>query len=327
VRRAAVVDFDSGNALTHYEFFGRVVDSDLALPLSRDGSSEPAIVIRRAPRIGAGGELVHENVAADGELVYSCRLHSDSYVWEYPRTGRFEISRDGSRISWLASPACEGDAAVLLAGPVLGLALQLQGYGALHGNALVRRGSAFGLLAPSGHGKSTLSAALMRSGCELLSDDILALDLANAEPLALPCRPRLKLWPDSLECFLPQADWPAFDRQVSWVEKRLVSPEQLGAYSPEGRPIAALFVLVPVSPEASLKVERLHGSDAIVALLANVYHARLLIREPNVLAGQLETMSRVASRLPVYAIAYPRSFERLQETAGAVLGQLQALGP
>jgi hypothetical protein len=326
MRRAAVVDGEARDALVHYEFLGRIVESDLAMPLSSCAPSEAAIVIRRVKGIASGGDLVHQNVAADGETVYSCRLRSDSYVWEYPRTGSFEISRDGSRICWLAPPACERDAAVLLAGPILGLALQLQGCGALHGNALVRRGSAFGLLAPSGHGKSTLAAALMRAGCELLSDDFLALDLSGADPVALPGRPRLKLWPDSLECFLPEANWPAFDRHVSWVEKRLVSPEQLGAYSPEGRPIAALFVLVPVAPESSLKVERLRGSDAIVALLANVYHARLLSREPDILSGQLETMSRVASRLPVYAIACPRSFERLEETAGAVLGQLQALG-
>jgi hypothetical protein len=310
----------------YYEAWGRVIQSDIELPFDDASPEEPMIIVQRADQIPEGkGKVVYQSVAADGEVVYSCRLGDRGYVWTYPRTGTFEVSREGSLIRWCSAHECERDVSAILSGPILGLALQLQGCVSLHGNSLVFGGSAFGLLAPSGYGKSTLAACLMASGCQLLSDDVLALELSDGRPVALPSLPRLKLWPDSLDHLLSQADWQSLDSYVSWIEKRLLAPDKLGGYCAEARPLAALFVLVPTSPEGDIEVARLRGSEAMLALLANIYQAHLLIHERDLLSRHLETVSHLTLTTPVYAINCPRSFERLDETAAEVLAQLEAL--
>jgi hypothetical protein len=213
-----------------------------------------------------------------------------------------------------------GDAAAALSGPVLGFALQLQGLVSIHGSAVVVDGLAIGFLAPSGYGKSTLAAALLQRGGALLSDDVLALDLRDGAPWVLPSYPVMKLWPHSLASLMGEEAWQALPRHASWLEKRVAPARELGEVCDEARPLRALHVLVPVSAGVRARVTRLHGKNALLALLANGYNAQLLALEPELLAGQLETLQHVAEASPVYAVACPRDLAQLDEVVAAITG-------
>ena len=67
---------------------------------------------------------------------------------------------------------------------VLPLAAALQGLEILHASAVVLDGRALGFVAPSGTGKTSLAINLAAAGAELLTDDVLALDVSTARPTA-----------------------------------------------------------------------------------------------------------------------------------------------
>lgn len=70
----------------------------------------------------------------------------------------------------------------------------------LHANAVEVNGGAVAFLGHSGQGKSTISLALHRKGYNLLSDDILSVEVDKYNyPLIFPSFPRIKLWPEVIE--------------------------------------------------------------------------------------------------------------------------------
>jgi hypothetical protein len=255
-------------------------------------------------------------MTSTGETVYKLSLCPDEYVWDHPRVGTFEIARDGSKIRWWARDETSQDIATMLCGPILGFALQLQGVAGLHGTAVARSGEALGLLAPSGYGKSTLAAALLRRGFELLTDDVLVAEITDQSVAALPSRPQLKLWPGSLEHLVP--DWQGLSVYMSWLDKRVYVPERV-ATPKEAFNLRALYALAPAGESDEVSIERLRGSSAFITLLGLGYQASQLAREAALLKTRMDHSQRLAERVPIYRLGYPRIFERLDEVANAVV--------
>ena len=306
-----------------YTAFGKIIESDLYLPhisVARGGT--PCIKIHRHAGDGlrcGGAQPVYELVDSAGDLIYRLERRDGQYLWWYPEAGHFAVSRDGRSINWAAEDAKRADVAAVLTGPVLGLALQLQGQINLHGSAVVIDESAVGLVAPSHFGKSTLAAALMTKGCQLLTDGIIALEARSGRMRVLPSSPRLKLWPGTLEGLLHHMEWREFPRLASWLEKRVVRAGDVGDVCRSARPLAALFLLAPAAPDSEIEVQPLRAREALLALVANGYNAPLLTLEPDLQASQLELFGRIVQATPVYVIRYPWTFERLGELTDAIL--------
>jgi hypothetical protein len=89
-------------------------------------------------------------------------------------------------------------------------------------------------------------------------------------------------------------------------------------------PLEALYILQPGAPESEVRMDCLHGQLSLLALVAHTHQARLLIHEQRLIAGQLKHFQALASRVPVFALHYPRALERVQEVARAVLSRLPA---
>ena len=305
-----------------YTAFGRVIASDLPLPfLTPVSSGEASIVVRESPSSIAtdGGDRVHELAWPDGRPIYRLEKGEDGYVWSCPTAACFRLRRDGRLIEWEAAGNRPADIANLISGPCLGFALQLQGQTCLHGSAVVGDDGAIGFLAPSGYGKSSLAAALVKRGFAFLTDDVLGLDLRGGAIFALPSYPRLKLWPDGLDQYAGADGWEDLPLHVSWVDKRVLPAEDLGATCSEAAPIRCLFLLQPVAAAAACSVEELRGSDSLMGLVAHGYNAQLLAREPEILAAQLETFRIVVEKTPVYRLSVPRDLRRLDEAIDVVL--------
>ncbi len=97
--------------------------------------------------------------------------------------GRVLISPDGMEL--LCEPHPDNDAwASILSTQALPLASTLRGFELIHASGVVVNGRALLFAGPPGAGKSSLAAALMRAGAELLSDDAVALALSDGTLLA-----------------------------------------------------------------------------------------------------------------------------------------------
>ncbi len=205
---------------------------------------------------------------------------------------------------------------------VLSTALTLQGEEPFHSTVLDLGGRVVGLLGPSGAGKSTLAACLIGRGADLVTDDMLRLQLEGQRALVHAGPYRLKLHRDSAERFLPKAARQGYFNVVT--EKLLIQPrDSMPAYDVP-RELAALFWLGDASdagpPKGDVRVSRMNGLALARALIASAMNIRY--QAPDRLERRLRFAELVARTLPVYALEYPRDFaimDRVAEEIGRVV--------
>lgn len=204
----------------------------------------------------------------------------------------FLIGDTGRALSLVDAPAeyTRDDLAAYALGPVLTIALHLQGAMLLHASAAVIGGKAVLFPGASGSGKSTTAAMLHRHGYTVLSDDITEIDGTRA----VPAVPTLRLWPEALEALYGSA--AAFpDRAPSW-DKKIVSVAAPDAGAHE---IAAILFLEGRREGPHLR--RLEARESWTRLMADAPTVRLPGSETRI----FEATSALADRIPMFAFIPP----------------------
>ena len=217
---------------------------------------------------------------------------------------RFLIGRTGRELSLVDAPEeyTRDDLAAYALGPVLTVALHLQGAMLLHASAAVIGGKAVLFAGASGSGKSTTAAMLNLQGYAILSDDMTEIDGTRA----LAAIPTLRLWPEALEALYGSA--AAFpDRAPSW-DKKIVS---VAAADAGAREIAAVLFLDGRGGMPQLR--RLEPRESWQRLTADAPTARF----PGAEGRIFEATSALADRIPMFAFIPPPLEE--SSTLGAFL--------
>jgi hypothetical protein len=199
--------------------------------------------------------------------------------------GRVLISPDGVELLCEPDPANPNWASIV-ASQALPLAATVRGLEVMHASGVVIDGSAVLIAGPPGAGKSSLAAALLRSGRRLLSDDAVALRLTKGLLVAHPGSVVLQLR-------------PAEDRRLSTDERaalgRMTSQSEgkhryVGAEVPDAAPLGSLFLLERSTEQPA--VERLAAVDPF-ELIGSTFN--LSVRTPDRLQRQLDVVSAIAS--------------------------------
>ena len=110
------------------------------------------------------------------EGVWPAVRHEHMVTLWHEELGRVGIDLPARRIALGLTVRTDEVAALLLRGIVLALALELTGVPTLHANGVVIGDRAVAVAGPRGVGKTTVTAALVAAGIELLSDDVVAID-------------------------------------------------------------------------------------------------------------------------------------------------------
>lgn len=273
----------------HYSLGRRVLASDSGLPYLARAAAPADLTLRlrdRAqPPAGArawyrAGTIIDK--ADDGTL-----------LMRFSDATAFAISADGRAIALVDAPPhyTRDDLAAYALGPVLGVALHLQGALLVHAAAVVLGGRALLVSGGGGRGKSTTAAILARQGAGFLSDDLLEID----GDLALPSLPCLRLSPDVVTRLY--GDAAAFpDRAPSW-EKKLVRVDTADAH-----PIGAILFL-DAERNATPHLERLAPRDGWRRLIADCYTARL--PDERMARAIFDATSALANRVPMFRFVPP----------------------
>ncbi|HSD77330.1 MAG TPA: hypothetical protein VLA98_07985, partial [Solirubrobacteraceae bacterium] len=172
------------------EAFGLRVDATPPIPgaIAPHGSRRPLVRIVDASDVGdeaQAAELLWSTVI-DGEHVRVTRDPDRGFSVTFGRHGAFVISRDGRTIA--CAPAANADRVRwrrFLLDTVLWCAALLHGHVILHAGAVASDQGALAIVAPSGGGKSSLVAELVRRGRRLITDDVLVVTTDDV-PLAHP---------------------------------------------------------------------------------------------------------------------------------------------
>ena len=190
------------------------------------------------------------------------------------------------------------------------------GYLPLHAAGAVFDKQFFGLLAPSGTGKSTTVRALMDAGALFANDDTIPIRFEDATPIAYPS---VSLYPklhrtllelEGLDASHYQAVLP--DQDKFWVpiptEARTIKPQRL----------SALFLLQPAEIETH-KVLVIQNSvesaaQTIYQNLQGIWFVQKYISHDRL----LPLCQSLAQSVPVYTLRYRKTFEVLPRLVDAI---------
>jgi len=232
--------------------------------------------------------------------------------------GLFRCTPETIAVDWASDPVGAPHHFVTY---LLPLWLETRGVPVLHGSAVTVGGSAVGFLGPSGVGKSTLAAELVRGGCGFVADDGLALQHRAGAWHCLAGPPLARLWPSALRDRLG-VETAALPRVRATGDKR-----RLGLAANQARPgrhrLAALYLLERHDrPDDPPRVAPLDPKQALLRLLEHGVAAA-----PAAALGlsqeRLDRLAQVAEAVPMRRLSFPGGTDSAAATLAAIEGDLR----
>lgn len=267
----------------------------------------------RRPLFGFGAEnrLFCSSLQFNGQPI--SQVYCDGNLWgiQLAQVGSFFLApQEISFIPDLLDYSPFFQAALL--SKVFAFWLELLGLRTLHGAALTWQKQAFALLADSTGGKSTLTAALLKSGACLLSDDITVVEADGTGFHLRPGYASLRLRFDQVELFLgPQSNLAKF---LPGLDKAVIPIGNRGwaRLEENSQPPACFYILerqLPGQP-AIIDIQTLEPTEAVLALVrySFVHHAPFFTGTS---VERLEFITQLASQVPVRRLIYPSGFKYL----------------
>jgi hypothetical protein len=234
----------------------------------------------------------------------------------FPGLFEFMVSPDGRSVAFeqLERSTAESFQTYLL-GHTLSYALVKQGFEPLHASTVVIDGAAIAFLGSSGQGKSTLAAAFLHAGHQILTDDLLLIREVDGIYCGFSGPPRLKLFPEVARWFLPmQASSTPMNPET---EKLIVAlePPQMHL-SPA--PIKGFFVLDEWEQDSvGMRLSALSGTESVLQLLRSSFNTRLVT--PERLRRQFVAAREWAARIAVRRIVYPRKLADIDQVREIII--------
>lgn len=228
---------------------------------------------------------------------YTGTAAESGYHLRFSGCGEFLISSDLSEVQVRRDPSGRTEILpILLAGTVSAFLLTLRGATVLHASAVSIDGAALAFVGQSGRGKSTLAALLCLDGAEMVTDDVLTVDVG----------PTVTCLGGASELRLRAAAAPLAQERTGAVT-RPTADERLALSAPRAPcaplPLGGIVVPSPSRTTLAVEVRPLAPSTALFWLLA--FPRIHGWRAPEVLQRDFAALSRLVDRVPVFDVTVP----------------------
>ncbi|WP_028611924.1 aldolase [Paenibacillus harenae] len=296
-----------------YSSFGLRIESDIPLP--ELPSPEPF------DSFGMGTVTVTKSLAP---LLWDESRQVDNYLAvchhqvliRVPDVAIFCMRGGDTIIISPYEPSAEDKIRLYILGTCMGIILMQRRILPLHGSAIAIHGKAYAILGVSGAGKSTLASTLLSKGYQLLSDDLIAVTLADDHaPTVMPSYPQQKMWQESIDRLgMSSANLkPLFDRETKFA----VPVPSRFCNSP--LPLAGVYELVKTETNATIKP--IDGLIRFHTLLQHTFRG-FLIERLNLMEWHFKTLARFANRIDMYRLQRPASGFSAHELADYLLNTI-----
>lgn len=199
---------------------------------------------------------------------------------------------------------------LFLLGSALGYLCLQRGLFPLHAACMRVGARTLAIAGHSGAGKSTLSAALLRRGHGLLSDDLTVLRCGDHRIEVLPAFPRLKLWQDTLHALhIPSDGLPRVRQGMDKFDLRPCT-----GFDATPAPLDAILLL---QDAPDLRLQHCPPAAALPLLHANLARpqaAALL----GLRASTFAQAAAIARQVPVWRLQRPRRLDALDATVDLI---------
>jgi hypothetical protein len=300
-----------------YDVFGGTLRSELPieeLRVSRSESADWTLRVTDQPSTSEEGEPLGIDTVFGDTRVRGFR-GVDGFSLVFDDTGRFDVSSDGSMITWhrpaeVVIEAVQAD----VTSRVLALAMHARGIFTLHASAVSINGNGVAFLAPKHYGKSTLCSALVLAGARALSDDTVPVR-PGRQPVLSPGLPRLRLWTDTASRLF------GIEQDERGIRKQLIDQLDPAQVETGTVPFRAAYVLDPVTEGGDAAPATRDRLEPVAATMALVMHSKL----GPILTGPespvvLALAADIARSVPVYALHVVRDLARVDEVAQLLYG-------
>lgn len=235
----------------------------------------------------------------------------------------FKLQPNGDRMeAWWSPEVSLHDVIRVCTSIMVGRILHLSGKLALHANAVQLGESCILLAAPSGAGKSSTTAALLKAGATLLSDDIVSINHSNNRFIAAHGFAQLRLWPNTASELLPHMTSlkSVYERTALTGEKCYWDlAQQPDAFIPQDRPIQAIYLLGERSKDR-MSAEPLPANLAIGLLLHQLYLGQPA--SPELWQKPFQALVKLAQQIPVFTLQLSEGLHSLQSAHDFLLSHL-----
>lgn len=151
------------------------------------------------------------------------------------------------------------------------VAWRLEGWIPLHAGAVIRDDVCAILCAPSGGGKSTLAAALLRQGWQTLGDDKLLMRREEELPVVAALLKTFNLHPRTSEWFTELDNLTELPRYSAWTEKRRVGIDAIAPGVARSRAMPTHLIQINRDPSSrTVTVEAMPPQDILPTLLRQI---------------------------------------------------------
>ncbi|NEO91594.1 MAG: hypothetical protein F6K56_15670 [Moorea sp. SIO3G5] len=167
-----------------YTAYNLCIHSEIPLPELMESDGHPDVIIR----LGKLSHLPPETANWSNRVVGE--LHGKAKV----------LIEDGREIT--IEPVTGADQSKLspnILGACMSVVLRQRGLLVLHASSIVVNNQAIAFMGGSGWGKSTLAGAFHRKGYQIITDDVMPVNLDEGYPLIIPSFPQIKLWPSAAD--------------------------------------------------------------------------------------------------------------------------------
>lgn len=242
------------------------------------------------------------------ELLFGDKNPLQSLYW--PGIARFDIEKSGVIDIFPCTGVHQQVLNLPLYGTVISTYLHMTGRYVLHANAVKIGANNVAFVGDKGAGKSTTSAAAVLQGCNLIADDVVALDLNTQKPSIMPGIPLMKLFPDIAEKLLATETVTFIPPPSPEFPKKLV---RVPCVSSDERP--ELNALIFLRPGTALRSERVPAPQA----LKSVIEFSHMVRLPDYgwskqeRANFFSDSAKLANIVPSYIVEVPRDLDKLAD--------------
>lgn len=288
--------------------YGLRVHSELALHQERglDDEAPADVTIRMGEPIPATEQPPDGTILLDlvlAKRMYCASRHDDgTYTFRCHRVCDFVISEDLGEVTVRMMEGGEPDlAAVLATGTLLSFILAIQEHIVLHASAVQVDDFVVAFVGMSGMGKSTMAALMCADGAELITDDVLRLDLHDDGP------PTCHL--GATELRLRKGADELSDRFVADVETRHTRDDRhalrLTGSRSDNLPLRGIVIPRPHHDDShtTLTLDHLDPKDAMLTLIR--FPRILGWQDPAVLGRHFHELGDVTAKVPVYIANMP----------------------
>lgn len=286
----------------YYTLFGKVIQSDITLPLKKSASAseEPFLTFTRH------SSATHANETYKDYRYYS-EISRENAVMHVNGLATFIIS-NGRHIAVTPDETALDTftLSITLLGAPTGIALYQSDYFVLHGNAVHVHGKTAVILGHSGAGKSTTTLSLLDRGHKLLTDDITCINNSANPAHILPTYPWIKI-NNTLKDLFDINEQQTRKFSTAYSEKMLY---QLDDSVFENTPSLIDCIYIPQWGD-EITIERLSPKDALLHISEHAFGPMPRTKYPKDTKEYFLNCARLSKVTPCYIFTRPKNLDQL----------------